>query len=209
MVLNFYLGKFFKNFSCIKNITFEAMSFKVGDKVKFLNENLEGVVKAILLNNILLIDASDGFDHKVASNKVIGINEDNSIVFHLDKTDIKEKIKSPHYNKSSSDILSRYTTNTKFQFEKIIEIDLHLEELVEFPMKLDDRLRLYTQMQHVKKCLEAAVNQRYRKLIFIHGVGEGVLKSELRNYLAQFENLVVKDADYREYGSGATEVIIK
>lgn len=185
------------------------MSFKVGDKVKFLNENLEGVVKAILKNDMLVIDAADGFDHKVNSNQIIGVNKDNSIFFNLDKTSIKEKIKSPPLGKSSSDILTRYISNTKFQFEKVIEIDLHLEELVEFPMKLDDRLRLYTQMQHVKKCLEAAVNQHYRKLIFIHGVGEGVLKSELRNYLAQFEYITVKDADYREYGSGATEVIIK
>lgn len=185
------------------------MTFKIGDKVKFLNENLQGVVKAILKNDMLLIDATDGFDHKVKPNQILVINDDNSIIYNINKEDIKKKVTSPVSKKNTSDILSRYTTNTKFQFEKVIEIDLHLEELVDFPMKLDDRLRLYTQMQHVKKCLEAAVNKRYRKLIFIHGVGEGVLKSELRNYLAQFENLVVKDADYREYGSGATEVIIK
>ncbi|MBI2281274.1 MAG: Smr/MutS family protein [Bacteroidetes bacterium] len=185
------------------------MSILVGNKVKFVNENLDGVVKSILKDNLLLIAASDGFEHKVRVNEVVVIHEDNSITYNMDKQSIKDKIKTPSSGKMSSDILTRYTSNTKFQFEKVIEIDLHLEELVEFPMKLDDRLRLYTQMQHVKKCLEAAVNQRYRKLIFIHGVGEGVLKSELRNYLAQFENISVKDADYREYGSGATEVIIK
>ena len=185
------------------------MSILVGNKVKFVNENLDGVVKSILKDNLLLIAASDGFEHKVRVNEVVVIHEDNSITYNMDKQSIKDKIKSPKTRKSTSDILSRYTTNNKFQFEKIIEIDLHLEELVEFPMKLDDRLRLYTQMQHAKKCLEAAVNQQHRKIIFIHGVGEGILKSELRNYLAQFENISVKDADYREYGAGATEVIIK
>ena len=185
------------------------MSFQVGDKVKFLNENLKGVVKAILKNDLLLIDATDGFEHKVKPNQVLVINDDNSVIYNINKEDIREKVTRPASKKYTSDILSRYTTNTKFQYEKVIEIDLHLEELVEYPMKLDDRLRLYTQLQHAKKCLEAAVNQRYRKIIFIHGVGEGILKSELRNYLAQFENIIVKDADYREYGSGATEVIIK
>ena len=37
------------------------MNFEVGNKVKFVNENLEGVVKAILKNDVLLIEASDGF----------------------------------------------------------------------------------------------------------------------------------------------------
>lgn len=185
------------------------MSFKIGDKVKFLNENIEGVVKAILKNDLLLIDASDGFDHKINSNQVIRVNDDNSIVFNHDKIAIKNKIKSPHSGKNTSDILSRYTTNTKFQFEKVIEIDLHLEELVEFPMKLDDRVRLHTQIQHAKNCLEAAINQKYRKLVFIHGVGQGILKTELINFLGKYENISVKDADYREYGSGATEVTIK
>lgn len=185
------------------------MSFQVGDKVKFLNENLKGVVKAILKNDLLLIDATDGFEHKVKPNQVLVINDDNSVIYNINKEDIRKKVTRPASKKNTSDILSRYTTNTKFQYEKVIEIDLHLEELVEYPMKLDDRLRLYTQLQHAKKCLEAAVNQRYRKIIFIHGVGEGILKSELRNYLAQFEYIIVKDADYREYGFGATEVIIK
>lgn len=185
------------------------MSIKVGNKVKFVNENLNGVVKAILQNNFLIIDANDGFEHHISANEIVVINDDNSVTYQVDKSTIKEKIKPSFSKKNSSDILSRYTTNTKYQFEKVIEIDLHLEELVEYPLKLDDWQRLHTQMQHAKKCLEAAISQHFRKLVFIHGVGAGVLKSELRNYLASVENIAVKDADYREYGAGATEVIIK
>lgn len=185
------------------------MSFEVGNKVKFVNENLEGTVKAILKNGFLLIDATDGFEHKVKSNQVLVIAQNNSVLYSVNNEDIKNKISTPISSASSGNILSKYVTNTKYQYEKIVEIDLHLEELVEFPMRLDDWQRLHTQMQHVKKCMEAALNQRFRKLVFIHGVGQGVLKSEIRSYLAQFENIVVKDADYREYGSGATEVVIK
>lgn len=185
------------------------MSILVGNKVKFVNENLHGVVKAILKDNLLLITANDGFEHKVKVNEVVVVHDDNSVTYNMDKQSIKDKIKTPTSGKMSSDILMRYTTNTKFQYEKIIEIDLHLEELVEYPTRLDDWQRLHTQMQHVKKCLEAAMNQHFRKIVFIHGVGTGALKSEIRNYLSRFENLVVKDADYREYGAGATEVIIK
>src|SRR5690606_37868727 len=100
------------------------------------------VVKAILKDNLLLIAASDGFEHKVRVNEVVVIHNDNSVTYNMDKQSIKDKIKTPSLGKISSDILMRYTTNTKFQYEKIIEIDLHLEELVEYPLKLDDWQRL-------------------------------------------------------------------
>ena len=126
----------------------------------------------------------------------------------LNREEVKKKVKSGA-TKDNDGFLSKYTATTKFQYERVIEIDLHLEELVEFPMKLDDWQRLHTQMQHVKKCLNAAIERRHRRLVFIHGVGQGVLKTELRNYLSNFDCLTFDDADYREYGYGATEVFIK
>ena len=64
-------------------------------------------------------------------------------------------------------------------------------------------------MQHVKKCLNAAFNGNVKRLVFIHGVGTGVLKTELLNFLSNYDGIIVKDADYKEYGFGATEVVIK
>ena len=182
----------------------------VGHRVKFINEHLEGVVKSLMVNGKLLIAATDGFDYEVNQNEVIVIREDNTHLYQVDDYEVKDKLKiNLPLDKFSGGILSRYTGTTKYQFEKVIEIDLHLEELVEFPMKLDDWQRLHTQMQHAKKCLNAAINQRIRKLVFIHGVGQGVLKTELCNYLSTHEQLSFKDANYREYGSVATEVFIK
>lgn len=186
------------------------MSIAVGNKVKFLNEDLEGLVKAIEPNGNVLVEATNGFDYELTVNEVVVVNEDNTHLYQVDKDQVKNKIQLHQPTKTvSAGFLGKYTTTTKYQFEKVIEIDLHLEELVEFPMKLDDWQRLHTQMTHVKKCLNAAFNQKIRKIVFIHGVGTGVLKTELLNYLADFENLTFKDADHREYGSGATEVFIK
>jgi hypothetical protein len=186
------------------------MSPIIGNKVKFLNENLEGEVKAIYQKGTILVEASNGFEYELSINEVIVVNNDNTHSYLLDKNLVKDKIKIFKPDKAISEgFLGKYTTTTKYQFEKIIEIDLHLEELVEFPMRLDDWQRLHTQMSHAKKCLNAAFNQKIRKLVFIHGVGTGVLKTELHNYLAGFENISFKDADCREYGSGATEVFIK
>ena len=182
-----------------------------GDIVKFLNEDLEGEIKKVISDSTLLIAATDGFDYEVAIHEIIVINKDNSHQYKVDDEEISTKIKSYNNSKSASSekILDKYFKTTKFQFERVVEVDLHLEELVEFPQLLDDWQKLHTQIQHLKKCLNAALDENVKKIVFIHGVGTGVLKTEIRNYLSNYSNLTFKDADQREYGIGATEVLIR
>ncbi len=184
------------------------MKIVIGDKVKFINENLEGVVKEVLLDSTILVEAKDGFDYKVGLSEIIVVGEDNSHHYNIDSTIISKKVSSPPKS-SLNTVLSKYTGTTKYQFERVVEIDLHLEELVEFPTKLEDWQKLHTQIQHAKKCLNAAFEEKVKRVVFIHGVGTGVLKTELLNVLSNYDGIIVKDADYREYGSGATEVVIK
>jgi dsDNA-specific endonuclease/ATPase MutS2 len=54
--------------------------------------------------------------------------------------------------------------------------------------------------------MKEAQAKRLTKIVFIHGVGEGVLRSEIRHELRKYENVEFLDGDYREYGQGATEV---
>ncbi|MEX0273541.1 MAG: Smr/MutS family protein, partial [Flavobacteriaceae bacterium] len=44
--------------------------------------------------------------------------------------------------------------------------------------------------------------------VFIHGVGEGVLREELQYLFRRYDNVEYYDADYQQYGLGATEVYI-
>jgi hypothetical protein len=191
------------------------MKPEVGNKVKVINENFEGVIKNIIQNNRLIITCTDGFDYEVSINEVLIIGEDNLHMYSIDDAEIENKIKSTRVNKQQQKnekekgVLAPYLQKTKYTLENILEIDLHLEELVEFPQKLDDWQKLHTQMQHVKNCINAAFDKNIRRIVFIHGVGTGVLKMELHNYLAEHNNLTLKDADFREYGMGATEVLVK
>jgi len=50
------------------------MKFKVGDKVKFLNENGGGVVSKIVNSNLVHVAISDGFDIPVVPNELIKIS---------------------------------------------------------------------------------------------------------------------------------------
>lgn len=185
------------------------MSAKIGNKVKFLNEKGEGTIKKILENNHYVVTTTDGFDYNVSSKEIVIINDDNSYSYEIDSKEIEQKIKvniPPRPTEKST--LNQYLQSTKYLTQKIIEVDLHLEELVEFPGKLDDWQKLYTQMQHVRKCLNAAFDQNTQKIIFIHGVGQGILKTEIKNYLSTLPNITFTDADFREYGQGATEVTV-
>ncbi|PCJ27415.1 MAG: hypothetical protein COA97_03875 [Flavobacteriales bacterium] len=185
------------------------MEVTIGQQVKFINENLKGEIIAIVSKDKVLVACSDGFDHEVMLSELLIIGDDNSHTYIIDNEKAESKVIHKTKQKEPEGILSKYIASSKYKYEGALEIDLHLEKLVEFPGKLDDSLRLHTQMQHVKNCLSAAKEKNIKKIVFIHGVGTGVLKMELHNYLSNFDFLIVKEADFREYGSGATEVIIK
>ena len=52
--------------------------------------------------------------------------------------------------------------------------------------------------------------QKNKKIVFIHGKGDGVLKSEIIKALKKnFKQYDYQDASFQEYGYGATMVIIK
>jgi len=68
---------------------------------------------------------------------------------------------------------------------------------------------LNIQVDTARGQLEFAIKNRIPKIVFIHGMGEGVLKSELDYLLGRYPEISYQDANYRKYGLGATEVYIK
>ena len=51
------------------------------------------------------------------------------------------------------------------------------------------------------------LSKKIQRIVFIHGVGEGVLKTELQNLLNKYP-VKYYDASYKKYGLGATEVYV-
>ena len=66
---------------------------------------------------------------------------------------------------------------------------------------------LNLQLDTAKYKLEFAIRKRIPRLVFIHGVGEGVLRSELGYLFAKYP-VKIAEASYQKYGMGATEVYI-
>ena len=91
--------------------------------------------------------------------------------------------------------------------EVILEVDLHINQLIKNTKGMDNFDMLTLQLNTAKSKIEYAISKRISKIIFIHGVGEGVLKNEL-HYLFGRYPVRFYDASYKKYGLGATEVYV-
>lgn len=88
------------------------------------------------------------------------------------------------------------------------EVDLHIEELVENTSGLSNFEMLNIQLERFEKELDNALNKNMKKLVFIHGVGNGRLRQEITSILRSTQGVTFHDAPYKEYGYGATQVNI-
>ncbi len=89
------------------------------------------------------------------------------------------------------------------------EVDLHIEALHEHPEQLSDSEKHEIQLRYFRTCLNHALLNGFKRVVFIHGVGRGVLKSDIQRELDQYDNIQYIDAPASVYGAGATEVYFK
>jgi len=87
-------------------------------------------------------------------------------------------------------------------------VDLHIGELVDDYAKMSNVEMLNYQLNYFVRCLESAIRAYLTKVTFIHGVGDGVLKSKMLEILDQYDNVKTRDASLKNFGYGATEVLI-
>lgn len=96
------------------------------------------------------------------------------------------------------------------QIDETIEIDLHINELLDTTAGLSNAAMLQCQLDKFHEVLEQNKNRKGQKIVFIHGKGEGVLRKEIEKLLkTQYKTYYFQDASFREYGFGATMVTIK
>ena len=94
--------------------------------------------------------------------------------------------------------------------QELVEIDLHIHELLDNFTNLTNTEMLTVQMNKFHEELAKAISSGAKKIVFIHGVGNGTLKNELRRELQRkYSKYASQDASFREYGYGATMVILR
>jgi len=126
----------------------------------------------------------------------------------LTNEELKEIIKEKEILKPQLNILSQNYKKSKEI--PVVEVDLHIEQLIDDFRNLSNGEIVIIQMNNFHKELELAISNKTKKIIFIHGVGSGVLKSEIRKSLDKsYPHLKYQDASFKEYGYGATMVILR
>lgn len=117
---------------------------------------------------------------------------DSEIVHALAEKEGESKKKDKVTSKSGSDIE---------------EVDLHIHEIVDDYSGLSEGEILKIQLTRFYNALDKAINTNTRKIIFIHGLGNGKLKHEIRKAIdTKYPDLTYQDASFKEYGFGATLV---
>ena len=110
-------------------------------------------------------------------------------------------------------ITTNFFKNTPKQNSLFIpdsEVDLHAESFIENWNELNGADILVQQINYFQQCLDAAIVHNFKSIIFIHGVGNGILRHEIQKKLSN-NGLIktFKDARKEKFGYGATEVILK
>jgi dsDNA-specific endonuclease/ATPase MutS2 len=179
------------------------MKLKVGDFVEVLDEDLSGEI-IFINNNKVIIQTEEDFELEFEASQLIKTQNSKLLRTSVITEDTLQKIsadKKPKRKKSVG-------VKQKERVQPAMEVDLHIDKLLPTTRGMQKHDILTYQLDTVKRQLAFAMSKRIQRVVFIHGVGEGVLKMELEYLLKQYENLKFYDANYQKYGLGATEVYI-
>ncbi len=117
---------------------------------------------------------------------------------------IKQKQESEQYQKQIS---QKYKANIK---PELIEVDLHINNLLDNYKGMSNTEILMYQLDVFHKEMKKAIESKAYKIVFIHGVGNGTLKHEVRKSLSKdYSKYRFQDASFKEYGFGATLVYLR
>lgn len=184
---------------------------KTGDLVRFIDEVGEGRVVRIISSEMAEVETSDGWLLPTYIRTLVVIpeksTEGNGQINRSGPKDIRaakvdKEILSPSLNK----IPVSKPSNTKIPPR---EIDLHINKLIDSVIGLTNTEILTLQLGVFRRELSQAIKGNEREIIFIHGIGNGTLKGELRRVADQeFKWCSQEDASFKEYGFGATRIRI-
>ncbi|MBP5478845.1 MAG: Smr/MutS family protein [Bacteroidaceae bacterium] len=95
------------------------------------------------------------------------------------------------------------------QKNEILEVDLHAHEILETTKGMDARAIKDYQLSVFTRTMNEHIREKGRKIVFIHGKGEGVLRKAIIDTLKdKYKSCEYQDASFQQYGFGATMVIV-
>ncbi len=179
------------------------MKFNIGDHVFTVDDDLKGEIVRIEGSTCFLL-SEDGFEIAYNASELV---KDTSKNERLDFSRNFNSFLGENSNERKKPSKNMLPVKKKKE-QPPMEVDLHIHKLIKNQKGLSNFDMLNIQMDTAKRQFDFAVSKRISRVVFIHGVGAGVLKAELQYFFQKYDNIQVRDADYKKYGVGAMEIYI-
>lgn len=153
-------------------------------------------------------DRNRYFDSPVLALEVVSDDRPAMPVKALDTDELRAAMsnKQPEQGRHNG----RHASKPSHKPAEILEIDLHAGELLDTLNGLSKADILNYQIDTFRKVMDENLRFPGKKIVFIHGKGEGVLRTAILKELNhRYKGHDVADASFREYGFGATQVTIR
>jgi hypothetical protein len=144
--------------------------------------------------------------------------DEDALIFPVVRTDIPER----EYLISATELQESIKEKTRIDRQApkpavkkkpdnpIIEVDLHINQLLDTTAGMSNTDIMNHQLKTFHDNLAQYAGKKGQKIVFIHGKGDGVLRTAIEKELkTRYKNYTFQDASFQEYGFGATLVTIK
>jgi hypothetical protein len=187
-------------------------SIKPGDRVRFLDEVGEGRVVRILSGGFAEVETTDGWVIPYLIKQLVVIPEEvKKRSGSGGDAYAPGRIRAAVQEKEVASVgLNRPAESKPSNIQKAARIiDLHVNKLVENVVGLTNTDILNIQLECFRREMNAAIRSNEREIIFVHGIGNGTLRNELRRVAARdYAWCTQEDASFRDFGFGATRIRI-
>lgn len=190
----------------IEKVSVQFIAFKRNKPFKFKNPcSVELRIDTVKFYKLHSFRENDYFD-------------EDALVYYIVQGDMPEKellvsagdLERAMKEKRRADAPARRRVGQKPEKSPVVEVDLHINQLLDTTAGMDNAAILEYQLQKFNEAMKEHLPHKQRKLVFIHGKGDGVLRNALIKELKKnYPSCYYQDASFQEYGYGATMVTIK
>jgi len=169
--------------------------FRIGDKVILKKDRIKATVLLEIGDRKVKIEDEYGFEYVINNSDILPLNQYTDTMISYGKTfevkdeDIRKEKKKISFNKTDS--------------RGRVKIDLHIEQITSYYNHMKNSEIVQVQMEYCKKELDQSMLKHKKSLEIVHGIGEGVLKSEVHKLLNLY-NLTFFESN----NGGSTEVVL-
>ncbi|OFY51923.1 MAG: hypothetical protein A2X22_04490 [Bacteroidetes bacterium GWF2_49_14] len=183
----------------------------VGDLVRFVDEMGEGRVVRLISESIAEVKTNDGWVLPANVRNLVVIPEPGKEPSRVETLISEVIFRQVEHEKEVTNLTLNKPPVAKSSKVKspAREIDLHINKIADSVVGLTNTEILGIQMELFRRELNRAIRDNESEIIFIHGIGNGTLKGELRRAADRdFSWCSQEDASFKEYGFGATRIRI-